>query len=72
MKNGRNLSKVSAVSALQAKMVNNRELSPKAFDKYTSLIEREIDGNGKRSTESTLARRGGFRSTAKHSMALSD
>ena len=46
MKNGRNLSKVSAVSALQAKMVNKRELSLEALDKYTSFNEREIDGNG--------------------------
>ena len=46
MKNGRNLSKVSAVSALKAKMVNKRELSLEALDKYTSFIEREIDGNG--------------------------
>jgi hypothetical protein len=36
MKNGRNLSKVSAVSALQAKMVNKREPSLKALDNYTS------------------------------------
>ena len=46
MKNGRNLYKVSAVSALQAKMVNKRELSPEALDKYTSFKEREIDSNG--------------------------
>ena len=55
-KNGRNLSKVSAVSALQAKMVNKGVLSPEALDKYTSFKERESDGNGLRSTESTLAR----------------
>ena len=46
MKNGRNLSKVSAISALQAKMVNKGELSLKALDEYTSFKEREIDGNG--------------------------
>ena len=41
MKNGRNLYKVSAVSALQAKMVNKRELSPEALDKYTSFVSDE-------------------------------
>ena len=46
MKNGRNLSKVSAISALQAKMVNKGELGPETLDKYTSFKEREIDGNG--------------------------
>ena len=46
MKNGRNLSKVSAVSALQAKMINKRELSLEALDNYTSFKEREINGNG--------------------------
>ena len=46
MKNGRNLSKVSAISALHAKMVNKGALSPEALDKYTSFKERESDGNG--------------------------
>ena len=45
-KNGRNLSRVSAVSALQAEMVNKGELSPEALDNYTSFKEREINGNG--------------------------
>ena len=40
MKNGRNLYKVSAVSALQAKMINTGDLSLKALDKYTSFKER--------------------------------
>ena len=42
MKNGRNLSKVSAVSALQAKMVYKGELSLEALNNYTSLRKERL------------------------------